>query len=70
MPNTQTLTGFTELVYEARDIVLREPVGFASSVIINSAADGVSINGTVKILRRWRAYAQHRSHAVHDRPSR
>jgi hypothetical protein len=48
MPNAQTLTGFTELVYEARDIVLREPVGFASSVIVNSAADGVSINGTVK----------------------
>ena len=48
MANAQTLTGFTELVYEARDIVLREPVGFASSVIVNSAADGVSINGTVK----------------------
>jgi hypothetical protein len=48
MANTHTLTGFTELIYEARDIVCREPVGFASSVIVNSATDGVSINGTVK----------------------
>jgi len=48
MANTQTLTGFTELIYEARDIVLREPVGFASSVLVNSGSEGVSINGTVK----------------------
>lgn len=48
MANTQTLTGFTELIYEARDIVCREPVGFASSVIVNSGSEGVSINGTVK----------------------
>ena len=48
MANSQTLTGFTELIYEARDIVLREPVGFASSVIVNSGSEGVSINGTVK----------------------
>lgn len=48
MANSQTLTGFTELIYEARDIVLREPVGFASSVIINSDSNGVSLNGTVK----------------------
>jgi len=48
MANSQTLTGFTELIYQARDIVLREPVGFASSVIINSGSEGVSLNGTVK----------------------
>jgi len=48
MANTQTLTGFTELIYEARDIVLREPVGFASSVLVNSGSEGVSLNGTVK----------------------
>jgi len=48
MANSQTLTGFTELIYEARDIVCREPVGFASSVIVNSGSEGVSINGTVK----------------------
>lgn len=48
MANTQTLTGFTELIYEARDIVCREPVGFASSVIVNSGSEGVSLNGTVK----------------------
>jgi hypothetical protein len=48
MANTQTLTGFTELIYEARDIVLREPVGFASSVLVNAGSEGVSLNGTVK----------------------
>lgn len=48
MANSQTLTGFTELIYEARDIVCREPIGFASSVLINSGSEGVSINGTVK----------------------
>lgn len=48
MANNQTLTGFTELIYEARDIVLREPVGFATSVLVNSGSEGVSLNGTVK----------------------
>jgi hypothetical protein len=48
MPNDQTLTGFTELIYEARDIVLREPVGFATSVLVNSGSEGVSLGGTVK----------------------
>jgi hypothetical protein len=48
MANSQTLTGFTELLYQARDIVCREPVGFASSVIINSGSEGVSLGGTVK----------------------
>lgn len=48
MPNDLTLTGYTELIYEARDIVCREPVGFADSVLINSGSEGVSINGTVK----------------------
>lgn len=48
MANSQTLTGFTELIYQARDIVAREPIGFASSVIINSGSEGVSLGGTVK----------------------
>jgi hypothetical protein len=48
MANSQTLTGFTELIYQARDIVLREPVGFATSVIVNSGSEGVSLGGTVK----------------------
>ena len=48
MANSQTLTGFTELIYQARDIVCREPVGFASSVLVNSGSEGVSLNGTVK----------------------
>lgn len=48
MANSQTLTGFTELIYQARDIIAREPIGFASSVIINSGSEGVSLGGTVK----------------------
>jgi len=48
MPNSQTLTGFTELLYQARDIVCREPIGFANSVIINSGSEGVGLGGTVK----------------------
>ena len=48
MANSQTLTGFTELIYQARDIVCREPVGFTTSVIVNSGSEGVSLNGTVK----------------------
>jgi len=48
MANSQTLTGFTELLYQARDIVCREPIGFANSVIINSGSEGVSLGGTVK----------------------
>lgn len=48
MPNSQTLTGFTELLYQARDIVCREPIGFANSVIINSGSESVSLGGTVK----------------------
>jgi len=51
MANTQTLTGLTELLYEARDVVLREPVGFADSVMLNSGSEGVSINGTVKSFK-------------------
>lgn len=51
MPNTLTLTGFTELLYEARDIVAAEPSALIDSVMINSGSEGVSINGTVQSFR-------------------
>jgi len=52
MANTITLTGFTELIYEARDIVASEPCAFANSVMVNS--DGiqrVSLGGTVSSFK-------------------
>tara|TARA_R110000868_G_scaffold177691_10_gene416718 strand:- start:701 stop:1864 length:1164 start_codon:yes stop_codon:yes gene_type:complete len=47
MANTLTISAFAENLYSARDIVARELTGFIPSVLINSAEDGVSINGTV-----------------------
>ncbi len=51
MANTLTLTGFTELLYQARDIVAAEPCAFIDSVMVNSGSEGVSINGTVQSFR-------------------
>jgi hypothetical protein len=51
MANTLTLTGFTELLYQARDIVAAEPCAFVDSVMVNSGSEGVSINGTVQSFR-------------------
>lgn len=51
MANTLTLTGFTELLYEARDIVANEPCALVDSVMVNSGSEGVSINGTVQSFR-------------------
>jgi hypothetical protein len=52
MANNITLTGFTELLYEARDIVAAEPCALANSVMINSnGIERVSLNGTVKSYR-------------------
>ena len=51
MPNTITLTGFTELLYQARDMVAAEPCAFVDSVLINSGSEGVSQNGTVQSFR-------------------
>jgi hypothetical protein len=48
MANTITLTDLTEILYQARDTVAAEPVGFANSVTVNAGSEGVSIGGTVK----------------------
>lgn len=47
MANTLTLTGLTELLYQAKDIVAAEPTALIDSVTINSGSEGISINGTV-----------------------
>jgi hypothetical protein len=51
MPNDISLTGLTEILYAARDIVAREPSGFAQGVIVNGGSEGVSAGGTVTSLR-------------------
>ena len=51
MANAITLTNLTELLYQARDTVAREPVGFIPSVMVNAGSEGVSIGGTVKSIR-------------------
>jgi hypothetical protein len=51
MANTLTLTGFTELLYQARDIVAAEPCAFLNSVLVNSGSEGVSLQGTVQSFR-------------------
>lgn len=51
MANTLTLTGFTELLYQARDMIAAEPCAFVDSVMVNSGSEGVSINGTVQSFR-------------------
>jgi len=51
MANDISLTGLTEILYQARDIVAREPSGFAQGVIVNGGSEGVSAGGTVTSLR-------------------
>jgi hypothetical protein len=51
MANDISLTGLTEILYAARDIVAREPTGFAQGVIVNGGSEGVSAGGTVTSLR-------------------
>lgn len=51
MANTLTLTGFTELLFAARDQVAAEPCAFLNSVVVNSGWEGVSQNGTVSSFR-------------------
>jgi hypothetical protein len=50
MANTLTISSLTELIYQARDIVAREAVGFIPSVTINSGSEAVSLGGTVKSI--------------------
>lgn len=51
MANTLTISALAENIFRARDKVAREMCGFVSSVMVNSAADGVSIGGTVTSFR-------------------
>ena len=48
MANSLTLSALTEIIFRARDVVANEPTGFIQGCTINSARDGVSINGTVQ----------------------
>ena len=50
MANTVTLTGLTEILYQARDRVARELTGFIPSVTINAGSEGVSLGGTVSSI--------------------
>jgi len=47
MANTITISALTELLYQSRDIVAREPSGFLQSVTVNKGSEGVSLGGTV-----------------------
>jgi len=52
MANNITLTGFTELLYQARDMVAAEPCGFVNSVMVNKdGVERVSLGGTVQSFR-------------------
>ena len=51
MANDISLTGLTEILYQARDMVAREPTGFAQGVLVNGGSEGVSAGGTVTSLR-------------------
>lgn len=47
MANTITISALTEILYQSRDIVAREPSGFLQSVTVNKGSEGVSLGGTV-----------------------
>lgn len=49
--NDISLTGLTELLYQARDQVQREPTGFIQGCTVNGGSEGVSLGGTVTSLR-------------------
>lgn len=51
MANDISLTGLTEILYQARDQVVNEPTGFAQGVIVNGGSEGVSAGGTVTSIR-------------------
>lgn len=51
MANDISLTGLTEILYQARDQVCKEPTGFAQGVMVNGGSEGVSAGGTVTSLR-------------------
>jgi hypothetical protein len=52
MANTITLSGLTEIMYQARDIVAAEPCAFLNSVLVNSSGiERVSLGGTVNSFK-------------------
>lgn len=51
MANDISLTGLTEILYQARDKVCNEPTGFAQGVMVNGGSEGVSAGGTVTSIR-------------------
>lgn len=51
MANDISLTGLTEILFQARDQVAMEPSGFSQGVIVNGGSEGVSAGGTVTSMR-------------------
>ena len=51
MANDISRTGLTEILFQARDQVCREPIAFAQGVMVNGGSEGVSQHGTVTSLR-------------------
>ena len=51
MANDISRTGLTEILYQARDQVCREPIAFAQGVMVNAGSEGVSQYGTVTSMR-------------------
>lgn len=51
MANDISLTGLTEILYQARDQVALEPTGFIQGVMVNGGSEGVSAGGTVTSIR-------------------
>lgn len=51
MANDISLTGLTEILYQARDQVAVEPTAFTQGVMVNGGSEGVSAGGTVTSIR-------------------
>lgn len=49
--NDISMSGLTEILYQARDMVAREPTGFLQGVTANGGSEGISLGGTVTSLR-------------------
>jgi hypothetical protein len=51
MANDISRTGLTEILFQARDLVVREPIAFAQGVTVNGGSEGVSQHGTVTSMK-------------------
>lgn len=51
MANDISLTGLTETLYQARDLVCREGTAFINGSLVNGGSQGVSTGGTVTSMR-------------------